>query len=70
MTFVDLNGVWINVDQIVRIDRHPLQREGWTNAPMPPEVTRVITFSTGDMRGISDEEFEQIMNISKAKRDG
>ena len=64
--FVDLGGhreVWCNVDQIVRIQR-PIH-EGFVPAE-PSKIVWVVTLSDGVQRGITEEEFERIMVMTKA----
>jgi hypothetical protein len=57
--FVDLGGVWCNVDQIVKIEKslHPAT-----------VITYVVTFSDGAQRGITDEEFKRIMNANDSRK--
>jgi hypothetical protein len=70
--FVDLKGEWWNVDQIAKIEPfHPAKFTGWGDAiPNQPAtadtITYVATLSTGQARGITDEEFKRIMNVSNA----
>jgi len=64
--FVDLAGEWWNIDHIAKIE--PARHEGL----VPKNSYGVIymaTLSTGDKRGLTEEEFRLIMDI-KAKRYG
>jgi hypothetical protein len=61
---IDLKGEWWNVDQIAKIE--PFFHQGLV-AEEPTEVVYMATLSTGDKRGITEEEFSRIINLSNGE---
>ena len=62
--FVDLSGAvrsWWNVDHIIKIED-----------TVPPitncKIVYTVTFTDGFMRGITEEEFKRIMNVSDGRK--
>lgn len=59
--FIELKGEWWNVDQIIKIE--PYRQQGAGPQPVS-EIIYTVTLSSGQQRGITEEEFKRIMNIS------
>ena len=62
--FVDLKGEWWNVDQIAKIEPF---RPAFGGELPTTEIVYVVTLSSGQTRGITEEEFTRIMNVSGAR---
>ena len=62
--FVDLgDGEWWNVDAIIKVE----EARRYPPSPLPTsKIAYVVTLSNGDQRGITEEQFRRIFNISKA----
>ena len=64
--FIELKGEWWNIDQIAKIEKyHPAKSTGWGDPiAETTDIIYVATLSSGQTRGVTEEEFRRIMNIS------
>ncbi len=61
----DHRAYWCNVDHIIGIE--PLIQEG-VKPTEPSKIVWAVTFSDNSRRGITEEAFKLIMNVSNSSR--